>query len=55
MIETIRTFTGRVKGQHLKKQTTVYQGKSYRCTKCGLIFTDKEEAERHLRREHLNK
>jgi hypothetical protein len=55
MIETIRTFTGKVSGQHPEKKTSVYQGKSYRCTRCGLIFTDKEEAERHARREHLNK
>jgi hypothetical protein len=52
LIETIRTMSGKQHGLRGDRQTTVTVGKMYRCSICGKIFTDKEEADRHDRREH---
>jgi hypothetical protein len=47
MLEKIRTFFGRVMGLHEKKRTIVVEGTLWKCTKCGLIFLNKEEGEKH--------
>jgi hypothetical protein len=47
MIEAIRTFFGRVRGQHADKQTVVVEGQLWRCTKCKLIFITKSAGEKH--------
>jgi hypothetical protein len=47
MIETIRTFFGKVRGQHQEKKTVVIEGQLWRCTKCHFIFLTKEEGEKH--------
>ena len=52
MIEIIRTYTGASrnsdgKGHHLR-MVVAY---AYRCTKCGRIFPNHEEAEHHVRSE----
>lgn len=52
MIETIRTMSGKQRGLRGDRQTLVTVGKIYRCTVCGKMFEDKEEATRHDRREH---
>ena len=52
MIETIRTMTGKQHGLRGERQTLVTTGRLWRCSKCGKVFTDKEEANRHDRREH---
>jgi len=52
MIETIRTMSGKQHGLRGDRQTIVTVGRIYRCSICGKIFTDKEEADRHDRREH---
>lgn len=52
MIETIRTMTGKQHGLRGDRQTLVTTGRIWRCSICGQIFTDREEADRHDRREH---
>jgi hypothetical protein len=47
MIEAIRTFFGRVRGQHADKQTVVVEGQLWRCTKCKMVFVTKEGGESH--------
>jgi hypothetical protein len=47
MLEAIRTFFGRVRGQHAEKQTVVVEGQLWRCTKCKLIFITKSAGEQH--------
>jgi hypothetical protein len=47
MLEAIRTFFGRVRGQHREKETVVVEGQLWRCTKCHLIFTTKTAGEKH--------
>jgi len=47
MLEAIRTFFGRVRGQHREKETVVVEGQLWRCTKCHLIFTTKSAGEQH--------
>jgi len=47
MIEAIRTFFGRVRGQHREKETVVVEGRMWRCTKCKLIFVTKSAGEQH--------
>lgn len=47
MLEKIRTFFGRIVGQHEKKRTVVVEGTAWRCIKCHLIFLTKEAADRH--------
>lgn len=53
MLERIRTFFGKVYGQHAHKKTIVEQGTLYRCTKCHLIFTTKQAGEQHDCRERF--
>ena len=38
MIETVRTYNGKVVGLHQEKRTVVRQGVAYRCTKCGTVW-----------------
>lgn len=47
MLEAIRTFFGRVRGQHPEKETVVVEGRMWRCTKCKLIFITKSAGEKH--------
>jgi predicted nucleotidyltransferase len=47
MLEAIRTFFGRVRGQHAEKQTIVVEGELYRCTKCKMIFLNRVAGEKH--------
>ena len=52
MIETIRTMSGKQHGLRGDRQTIVTVGRVYLCSSCGKMFTDREEADRHDRREH---
>lgn len=52
MIETIRTFNGKQHGLRGDRQTIVTVGRVWRCSICGKMFDDREEADRHDRREH---
>ena len=52
MIETIRTMTGKQHGLRGDRKTLVTTDRAWRCSKCGKVFTDKDEAYRHDRREH---
>ena len=47
MIEAIRTFFGRVRGQHREKETVVVEGQLWRCTQCQMIFITKSAGEQH--------
>ena len=47
MLEKIRTFFGRVRGQHREKETVVVEGKLWRCTQCKMIFITKTAGEQH--------
>jgi hypothetical protein len=47
MIEAIKTFFGKLRGQHGAKRTVIEEGLLYRCTKCHLIFTTKSAANEH--------
>jgi hypothetical protein len=47
MLETIRTFWGKVRGLRGERQTIVEQGLVYRCTKCQFIFLTKTAGEQH--------
>jgi predicted nucleotidyltransferase len=47
MIEAIRTFFGRIVGQHQDKRTVVVEGQLWRCTKCKMIFVTKSAADKH--------
>lgn len=53
MLEAIRTFFGRVRGQHREKETVIVEGQLWRCTKCHLIFTTKSAGEQHDCRERI--
>jgi predicted nucleotidyltransferase len=53
MIETIRTFFGKVRGQHENKRTIVVEGELWRCTKCKMIFLNKQAGEQHECSERL--
>lgn len=53
MLETIRTFFGKVRGLRGERKTIVEQGTLYRCTKCHLIFTTKLAGEQHDCRERI--
>ena len=48
MIEKIRTFFGRLRGQHGGRRTVVEEGQLWRCTKCKMIFLNKRIADEHL-------
>jgi hypothetical protein len=47
MLEAIRTFFGRSRGEHGDRRTVVQEGLVWRCTKCYLIFTTKTAGEQH--------
>jgi hypothetical protein len=47
VLEKIRTFFGRIIGQHHEKKTVVVEGELWRCTKCHLIFLNKKQGENH--------
>ena len=53
MLEAIRTFWGKVRGQHEQKRTIVVEGQLWRCTKCKMIFVSKEGGESHECSERL--
>jgi hypothetical protein len=53
VLETIRTFFGKVRGLRGERKTIVEQGTLYRCTKCHLIFTTKLAGEQHDCRERI--
>jgi hypothetical protein len=45
-------MTGKQHGLRGERQTLVTTGRLWRCSKCGKVFIDKDEANRHDRREH---
>ena len=47
MLEAIRTFWGKVRGEHGARKTIVEQGLVYRCTQCQLLFLTKSAGEQH--------
>ena len=47
MLEAIRTFFGRVYGQHQDKETIVAQGTAWYCTECKLVFVTKSAGDQH--------
>ena len=47
MLEMIRTFWGKVRGLRGERRTVIEQGTMWRCTKCHMIFTNKESGEKH--------
>jgi len=53
MIEAIRTFFGKMRGERGERKTIVNQGLVYRCTKCNLLFLTKTAGEQHDCRERL--
>jgi hypothetical protein len=53
MLEKIRTFFGRIIGQHHEKKTVVVEGELWHCTDCKLIFLNKKEAEKHVCSERI--
>lgn len=53
MLEAIRTFFGKLRGEHGNRKTIVEQGLVYRCTKCNLLFLTRSAGEQHDCRERL--
>jgi hypothetical protein len=53
MIEAIRTFFGKMRGERGERKTIVNQGLVYRCTKCNLLFLTKTAGEQHDCRERI--
>jgi hypothetical protein len=47
MLEAIRTFFGKLRGERGDRKTVIEQGLVYRCTKCQLIFLTKLAGEQH--------
>jgi hypothetical protein len=47
MLEVIRTFFGKLRGERGERKTIVEQGLVYRCTKCQLIFLTRLAGEQH--------
>jgi hypothetical protein len=52
VLEKIKTFFGRVRGQHGNKETIIVEGFAWRCRICGQIFLNetiaKEHKEKHI-------
>ena len=48
MLEKIRTFFGKIRGQHAEKRTIVVSGDLWRCTECKMLFLNKVVGEQHL-------
>ena len=53
MIEAIRTFWSKVRGERGSRTTIVEQGFVYRCTKCNLVFLTRTAGEQHECKEIL--
>jgi hypothetical protein len=53
MIEAIRTFFGKLRGEHGSRRTVVQENLVWRCSSCYLIFLTKEAGEQHECRERL--
>jgi hypothetical protein len=53
MIEAIRTFFGKMRGERGDRRTVVKEEMLYRCTKCHLIFTTRTAGEQHDCKERL--
>jgi hypothetical protein len=53
MLEAIRTFFGKMRGERGERKTIVNQGLVYRCTKCNLLFLTKTAGEQHDCRERI--
>ena len=53
MIEAIRTFFCKLRGERGERKTVITEGILYRCTKCHLIFTTKSAGEQHDCRERI--
>lgn len=53
MLEAIRTFFGKLRGERGDRKTVIEQGLVYRCTKCQLIFLTKSAGEQHECRERI--
>jgi len=47
MLKRIRTFFGKVYGQHANKTTIVEQGSAWYCTECKLVFITKMAGAQH--------
>ena len=47
MLERIRTFFGKVYGQHANKTTIVEQGSAWYCTECKLVFLTESAGNQH--------
>jgi len=47
MVEVIKTFFGKLRGIYGERKVIVEQGLLWKCTKCGLIFLNKREGEKH--------
>jgi hypothetical protein len=47
MLEQIKTFFGKLRGLHGQRKVIVEEGLLWKCTKCGLIFLNKKEGEKH--------
>ena len=52
LIETIRTFSTKQRGQKGDREIIVVTGQLWRCTVCAKVFESHDEAMRHQRREH---
>ena len=48
MLEAIRTFFGKLRGEHGNRKTIVEQGFVWRCTSCQLIFLTRTAGEQHI-------
>jgi hypothetical protein len=49
MIEAVRTFFGKLRGEHGSRKTIVEQGTLWHCTKCKMVFVTREGAEGHAK------
>ena len=47
MLEAIRTFFGRLRGERGDRRTIIEQGTLWRCTQCKMIFITKSAGEQH--------
>jgi len=47
MIEIIRTFFGKLRGQRGTRQTVIEEGKLWRCTDCKTLFMTAHAAKDH--------
>jgi hypothetical protein len=47
MLEAIRTFFGKLRGERGERRTIVEQGLVWRCTQCKLIFLTRTAGDEH--------